>query len=112
MTNRRPAFAAAIALLSALWGLGAAIGLAFRMLAMDAGIGSFLFLALHVTLLLTLVGFAYFKIRASASNNYWSLLLIGSIVFLALSLIPGSTVGSIMFPAAVGILVITLLLRN
>jgi hypothetical protein len=112
MTDRRPAFGAAIALLSALWGLGAAITFAFRMLAMHAGVGGFLFLGLHVVPLLTLVAFGYFKTRASAPNNYWSLLFIGSIVFLALSLIPGSTIGSIMLPAAIGMLLATLLLRD
>lgn len=111
MTNRRIAVAAVIAVLSALWGLGAAISFTFTMIAMDTSLVGFLFLALHVILLLTLVACVYFKIRVKTPNNYSPLLLIGSIVFLALTLISGSTIGSIMFPAAVGMLVSALLLR-
>jgi hypothetical protein len=110
MISFRNGLAAVLAVLSVLWGLGAAISFAFTMIAMDTPIGGILFLALHVILLITLVAFAYFKIRASAPNNYWPLLLIGSIVFLALCLSPGSTMGSIMFPSAVGVLVVALLL--
>jgi hypothetical protein len=121
--NNRLLFGSLIAILAGLWGIIVTIiftlsqiemissGTPVNVVLRSYGLG-FLYLVMHLIVFVIVTIFAYSAITARLLKNTWSkLIILVSIVFVGLSLIPGSTIGIFILPAALGMLTGGLLLR-
>lgn len=105
-----------IGVLAGLWGIVVTLiftlsqiqmisrGTPVKVVLQSNGVG-FLDLALHLVAFALVTIVAYSALTVRLHRNIWSkLFILISIVFIGLSLIPGSTIGMSILPAAVGIL--------
>lgn len=122
-TNKRLLFGSLVGISAGLWGIIVTIifilsqiqmissGTPMNIVLRTYGMG-FLYLAMHLIVFIISTILAYLAITARLLKKTWSkLLILVSIVFVGLSLIPGSTIGLFIIPAAAGLLASGLLLR-
>ena len=122
-TGKKPMLGAIIGLLAGLWGIVVPLlfltsqiqmispGTPLSLVLQSDGLG-FLYLALHLVTFALLTIVSYSAINRRPHRNVWpNFFILGSILFIGLSLIPGSTIGMPILPAAVGMLASGLILR-
>jgi hypothetical protein len=123
-TGKKPRLGAIIGLFAGLWGIVVTLlyaisqiqmispGTPLNLVLQSNGLG-FLYLALHLMGFALLIFVAYSAMTRRPYRNVWpNLLILFSIVFIGLSLIPGSTIGISILPAAVGMLASGLFLNS
>lgn len=123
-TDKKLLLGGLISILAGLWGIVITLIFTFSQIRMisprtpvsvvlqSQSLG-FLYLALHLVIFAFLTITAYSAIRMRPGRNIWSKVFIPvSIVLIGLSLIPGSTIGIFILPAAVGLLVGGVFLRT
>ena len=122
-TGKKPMLGAVIGLLAGLWGIVVTLlfaisqiqmispGTPLNLVLQSDGAG-FLYLALNLVAFILLTIIAYSVITRRPYRNVWpNFFILVSILFIGLSLIPGSTIGIPILPAAMGMLASGLLLR-
>lgn len=123
-TDKKMMLGAIIGLLAGLWGIVVVLLFAVSQIEMISpdtplnlilqsnGLG-FLYLTVQLVVFAILSVVAYSAIVRSPSSSVWpNFFILVSILFIALSLIPGSTVGIPVLPAGVGMLASGLLLKS